>query len=240
MKTVLTAVQRFFFRDTTAVFLVAALFSSYATVIALVYHNSSGFTPSTIPAVRISQSPVDLSRQFRSQVSFVSNIIKSHAPALSSHEQLAKLIVEESARAAVDPLFVAAVIRSESRFRAGAMSHRGARGLMQLMPDTAHYVSKRENIRVSSLNDPSTNIRLGIAYLKYLEKMFNGDRERMFIAYNWGPANMSQSLRGKRTPPRQSVNYAREIMKQHRQWKSSLQEVAFNEAPLATVRAMLG
>jgi soluble lytic murein transglycosylase-like protein len=243
MKAVVTAVKRLLVADTTLVFLCAAMFSSYGTVIALSYHKTNGFTP----AAKVSQarfaSPIDLTRKFHSQVKFVSSIIKEHAPKTVAHEQLAHLIVEESIKASVDPLFVAAVIRSESMFRTGALSNKGAQGLMQIMPDTAEYVSKLEKISLkgpSGLNDPRTNVRLGVAYLKYLDKMFHGNRERILIAYNWGPANVSQSMKGKRTPPRQSVNYAREIIKQHHKWKSSLQEVAFDGSRLAAVRAMVG
>ncbi len=243
MKAVVTAVKRLLVADTTLVLLCAAIFSSYGTVIALSAHRTHGFTPAPkAPQLRIA-SAGDLSKKFVSQVSFVSSIIKQHAPKNVPHEQLAHLIVEESTKASVDPLFVAAVIRSESRFHASALSHKGATGLMQLMPETADYVSKLEKIHInahSGLNDPRTNVRLGVAYLKYLDKLFNGDRERMLIAYNWGPANVSQSIKGKRTPPRQSVNYAREIIKQHRKWKTSLQQVAFTGSRLAAVRAMVG
>ncbi len=243
MKAVVTAVKRLLVADTTLVFLCAAMFSSYGTVIALSYHKTHGFTPAVkAPQLRIANAG-DLSKKLLSQVSFVSSIIKQHAPKSVPHEQLAHLIVEESSKASVDPLFVAAVIRSESRFHATALSNKGAKGLMQIMPATADYISRLEKINIhggSGLNDPRTNVRLGVAYLKYLEKLFHGDRERMLIAYNWGPANVSQSIKGKRTPPRQSVNYAREIIKQHRQWKSSLQQVAFTGSPLAAVRAMVG
>lgn len=246
MRTAVSAIKKFVLKDTTLVFLGASLLSSYATVLALLYHDTNGFTPAPIKSALSAaslRSPLDLSRSFHSQVSFVSGIIKSHAPKLSNHDQLAKLIVEESAKASMDPLFVAAVIRSESMFRPAAVSNRGAQGLMQIMPETGRYISQRANVRWSgseSLSDPSTNIRLGIAYLKYLEGMFKGNHERILIAYNWGPANLSQSLRGKSTPPRQSVNYAREILKHHKQWKSSLQQVAYEAAPLESVRAMLG
>jgi soluble lytic murein transglycosylase-like protein len=243
MKTAVSAVKSLLIKDTTALFLGAALVSSYATVVALSYHNSNGFAPSRA-AVASAQSPAELSRSYRSHVSFVSTIIKTNAPKLPTHDQLAQLIVDESTRASLDPLFVAAVIRSESMFRTTALSNKGAKGLMQIMPETAEYISKIEKISLkggsASLNDPRTNVRLGVAYLKYLDKMFGGDRERILIAYNWGPANLSQSLKGKRTLPRQSVNYAREIIKQHRQWKSSLQEVAFDGSRLAAVRAMVG
>mgnify|MGYP006276062705 CR=1 FL=1 len=242
MRTVVSAVKSFFLKDTTALFLGSALVSSYATVIALSYHNTSGFTAAPKAAIASAMTPADAAKAYRTQVSFVSGIIKSHAPKLASHQQLAQLIVDESTKAAIDPLFVAAVIRSESMFRASALSNKGAQGLMQIMPDTAAYVSKIEKISLksASLNDPRTNVRLGVAYLKYLDKMFHGDRERMLIAYNWGPANVSRSMKAKRTPPRQSVNYAREIIERHREWKSDMQEVAFQGSPLARVRAMVG
>lgn len=242
MKSVVTAIKRLLITDTTIVFCGAALFSSYATVIALSHHKTNGFTPASVSEVQVA-SPIDLSKKFHSQVAFVSSIIKEHAPKMTARNQLAHLIVDESTKAAIDPLFVAAVIRSESMFRTGALSNKGAKGLMQIMPETAEYVSKLEKISLkgsSGLNDPRTNVRLGVAYLKYLDKMFHGDRERILIAYNWGPANVSQSIKGKRSPPRQSVNYAREIIKQHRKWKSGLQEVAFNGSRLMAVRAMLG
>jgi len=246
MRTAVSALKKFFLKDTTLIFLGAALLSSYSTVVALLYHDTNGFTP---PATRVAfgspsvRSPLDLSRSFHGQVSFVSGIIKSHAPKLPNYDQLARLIVEESAKASIDPLFVAAVIRSESMFQSAAVSNRGAQGLMQIMPETGRYISQRANVRwggSQSLSDPSTNIRLGIAYLKYLEGMFKGNRERILIAYNWGPANLNQSLRYKTTPPRQSVNYAREILKHHKQWKSSLQQVAYEASPLQSVRAMVG
>lgn len=242
MRNVAHAIKSLLLRDTAATFIGAALVSSYLTVLGLAYHATDGFSPPQAPQPVLRSSPIDLTKSFKDQVSFVSSIIKSHAPKLKSHEQLAALIVQESARASIDPLFVAAVIRSESMFTSSALSNRGAQGLMQLMPATADYVSKLENIRLKggSLNDPSTNIRLGVAYLKYLEKRFGGDRERVLIAYNWGPANLSQSLRNRRAPPRQTVTYAREILRQHSSWKRSMQEVAYNAAPLASIRAMVG
>jgi soluble lytic murein transglycosylase-like protein len=157
------------------------------------------------------------------QASFVSNIIRLHTPGKQDIQALAEIIVHESEKAGYDPLFVAAVIRSESMFKHGATSARGAKGLMQLMPATGKYISEREKIALSKtadLHDPATNVRLGIAYLKYLEKKFNGNRERVLLAYNWGPSNVLLSMRGAAKPPTQSLQYAQKILSAHSQWES--------------------
>jgi soluble lytic murein transglycosylase-like protein len=157
------------------------------------------------------------------QAGFVSKIIRLHNPSKQNTQELAEIIVNESEKAGYDPLFVAAVIRSESMFRHGATSARGAKGLMQLMPATGKYISEREKIalsRTDDLNDPATNVRIGIAYLKYLERKFNGNRERVLIAYNWGPSNVVLSIRGGVKPPTQSLQYAKAILSAHSQWES--------------------
>ena len=157
------------------------------------------------------------------QASFVSKIIQLHTPNKQNIQGLAEIIVTESEKASYDPLFVAAVIRSESMFSHVATSARGARGLMQLMPATGRYISEREKIafkKAEDLHDPATNVRLGIAYLKYLENKFHGDRERVLIAYNWGPTNVVLSMRGAAKPPPQSIQYAKNILSAHSEWES--------------------
>ena len=173
---------------------------------------------------------------------FVSNIIRLHSPSKQNTQDLAHIIVNESEKAGYDPLFVAAVIRSESMFRHGATSSRGAKGLMQLMPATGKYISEREKIdlkRSEDLHDPATNIRLGIAYLKYLERKFNGNRERVLIAYNWGPSNVALSMRSGAKPPTQSLQYAKTILSAHSQWENEFTQHA-SALDLTTQSSMLG
>lgn len=163
------------------------------------------------------------------QASFVSKIIRLHTPKKQNVQALAEIIVNESEKASYDPLFVAAVIRSESMFSHGATSARGAKGLMQLMPSTGKYISEREKIslkKADDLHDPATNIRLGIAYLKYLESKFHGNRERVLLAYNWGPANVMLSMRGAAKPPTQSLQYAKKILSAHSEWESEFTRLA--------------
>jgi soluble lytic murein transglycosylase-like protein len=172
----------------------------------------------------------DIKASLRTQQAvFVSEIIRLHTPGKQNIQSLAEIIVTESEKANYDPLFVAAVIRSESMFKHGATSARGAKGLMQLMPATGKYISEREKIALSKtadLHDPATNIRLGIAYLKYLEKKFNGNLERVLLAYNWGPANVMLSMRGAAKPPSQSLKYAKKILSAHSQWESEFTQHA--------------
>ena len=80
----------------------------------------------------------------------------------------------------VDPILVRAVIQVESNFNAQCVSNKGARGLMQLMPETA----RRYGVR--SIFDPDENIRGGVAYLADLLEMFAFDLPRVLAAYNAG------------------------------------------------------
>lgn len=163
-------------------------------------------------------------RTLAGKVHFVSDLIKNRNRRLSSSsKELAYAIVIESERAGYDPLFVAAVINSESTFRKNARSPVGARGLMQLLPATGKYIASKKRLAwkgTGSLSEPHTNIRLGIAYLQYLERKFKGNRKQMLIAYNWGPGSLSKSLKRGGTPPSSTIKYANTIMSNHTRWRS--------------------
>ncbi len=158
-------------------------------------------------------------RQLAGQVHYVSEIIRTIAPNHEEANRIAYVIVAEGLKAGVDPIFLAAVIKSESTFNKTARSYAGAMGLMQLMPDTARYVTKVHDLGPGKLTDPSYNIRLGANYLKYLHKMFGGNRELMLIAYNWGPANLNDALRSRSAIPSGPRKYARTIIGDHARWK---------------------
>ncbi len=85
----------------------------------------------------------------------------------------------------VEPTLVAAVIRTESRFDPEVVSPRGAYGLMQLLPETARFVSERTGIS-GDYRDPETNIRIGTRYLSYLQNRYGGDERLALAAYNSG------------------------------------------------------
>jgi len=80
----------------------------------------------------------------------------------------------------VDPVLVRAVIQVESDFNPLCVSNKGARGLMQLIPETARRYG------VTEIHDPDQNIHGGIRYLADLLDMFNDDLSRALAAYNAG------------------------------------------------------
>lgn len=80
----------------------------------------------------------------------------------------------------VDPVLVRAVIQVESDFNPNCVSNRGARGLMQLIPETA------KRYGVTQIFDPEQNIRGGVRYLADLLGMFSSDLPRTLAAYNAG------------------------------------------------------
>jgi soluble lytic murein transglycosylase len=96
------------------------------------------------------------------------------------------MITEAARRYGVDPSLIKAVIKAESGFDHQAVSHKGAQGLMQLMPETA------DDMRVHDPFDPEENILGGTRYLSLLLKKFNNDKRLAVAAYNAGPDRVDQ------------------------------------------------
>lgn len=94
-------------------------------------------------------------------------------------------IREASEENGLEPAFVAGVVYTESRFRPNVESHREAYGLMQLLPQTAHFIQDKSGIR-GNYRDPKVNLRLGAWYLGYLQERYRGDERLMLAAYNSG------------------------------------------------------
>ena len=90
------------------------------------------------------------------------------------------IIEKHATKYGVDPTLVRAVIQVESDFNPSCVSHKGARGLMQLMPETAR------RFRVMKIHDPEQNIRGGVQYLSYLMRLFPDNLPRALAAYNAG------------------------------------------------------
>mgnify|MGYP000895443525 FL=1 len=107
----------------------------------------------------------------------------------------AELIAELAAAHDLDPAFVAAVIEVESNFRPDAVSHKGAIGLMQIMPETAAWLGEQGGQAISKehLFDPKINVEVGTHYLKYLLDRFPTDYAAL-AAYNAGPTNARRWL----------------------------------------------
>ncbi len=96
----------------------------------------------------------------------------------------------------VDRALVHAIIRQESKFNPSAVSHRGAQGLMQVMPSTADYIIGKTLFKNkdshAKLRDPQTNIEVGQRYIEKLLYQDHVDTElfSLVVAYNAGPGNL--------------------------------------------------
>ena len=97
----------------------------------------------------------------------------------------------------LSPALIASVIRNESSFRPMVESSVGARGLMQIMPETAEWIAhklKVDNYSFDQLYTPETNIRFGCWYLNYLSTLFHGDPLCVVCAYHAGQGEISSWL----------------------------------------------
>ena len=96
----------------------------------------------------------------------------------------------------IDIALLKAVIATESRFHASVVSPQGAVGLMQLMPSTARLLGLKGEPQASlqrKLSDPSVNLQMGSAYLRYLINLFPGQTELALAAYNAGEGTVKRA-----------------------------------------------
>ncbi|SPF31532.1 Transglycosylase SLT domain protein [Candidatus Desulfosporosinus infrequens] len=115
-------------------------------------------------------------------------------------------IIEKYARQyGVDPLLVVAVIREESKFLPQSESHKGAKGLMQLMPSTAQSISASIGDKTFSDNDllnPEKNIQYGTWYLSSLQKVFSNNTTLVIAAYNGGRGHVQEWIKSGQIDPK--------------------------------------
>ena len=91
----------------------------------------------------------------------------------------------------IDPPLVYALTRSESNFDSAAISRAGARGLMQIMPATAQYISGDPFYAPARLHEPASNLEIGQRYIAYLARQdgIDNDLLRVLASYNSGPVS---------------------------------------------------
>jgi Transglycosylase SLT domain len=127
--------------------------------------------------------------------------LKGFTTGVPAHDQF---IVESSQRYRIDPLLIYAQMHQESSFKIRATSHKGASGLMQLMPATARRFG------VTKIYDPQQNIDAGVKYMRWLLDTFNQDVVLALAGYNAGEGAVMKY--GWRVPPyRETQEYVRRI-----------------------------
>lgn len=116
------------------------------------------------------------------------------------------LIRDTADRYELDPFLLASVAEVESSFRPGAVSHRGAVGLMQVLPSTAAAPAEL-------LTDPRANLDVGARYLGSLLERYDGDLELALAAYNAGPTNVRRY--GGVPPFRETRRYVEKVLERY-------------------------
>jgi soluble lytic murein transglycosylase-like protein len=141
----------------------------------------------------------------------------------TGNQRVDDLITQAAARNGIDHHLILAVMKQESSFNPQAISYKGARGLMQLMPATAARFGVRD------IFDPAQNIEGGARYLRFLLNTFNGDIELALAGYNAGENAVFRY--GNQIPPyRETQDYVRKISAHYARLKNG----AF--VPAASVR----
>ena len=112
------------------------------------------------------------------------------------------IIRQQAKEKKLSPALIAAVIYTESRFR-DQTSHAGAKGLMQILPETAEYIARLSGgteFEHGDLANPQINIAYGSYYLRYLLRKYGGNEALALAAYNAGEGKVDQWLGEGRAP----------------------------------------
>lgn len=122
----------------------------------------------------------------------------------TGNSEVDSYIVDSGKRNSVDPLLLYSIMHQESTFKARALSNKGARGLMQLMPFTA------SRFGVTNIWDPKQNIEGGARYMRFLLNLFKGDVRLALAGYNAGEGAVMKY--GYQVPPySETREYVRRI-----------------------------
>lgn len=123
----------------------------------------------------------------------------------SGTDKYDRLIMRAAQKYNVDKALIRAVIRAESNFNHQAVSPKGARGLMQLMPATASALNVQDSF------NPESNIDGGVRYLGYLLRLYNGNLSLALAAYNAGEGAVLRN--NHRIPPyKETKDYVRRVL----------------------------
>ena len=136
------------------------------------------------------------------------------APAPASNQTpYHELVLAAASRYGVDAELISSVMEVESHFDPKAVSPKNARGLMQLLPETA------ARLGVKDIFDPKENIEGGTRYLKELLQLYNNDLTLALAAYNAGPDNVQKY--GNVPPFHETESYVKQVKKKYQKNKSA-------------------
>ncbi|UCD64038.1 MAG: transglycosylase SLT domain-containing protein [Candidatus Zixiibacteriota bacterium] len=130
------------------------------------------------------------------------------------------VIYSESQKYHYDPMFVLAIILTESSFKRGQVSHKGARGLMQVIPFVGKDLADRTGIEwdgSQTLFEPETNIKLGTLHL-FEQILKFGDIKKALLAYNMGETRVRGLIRQNQPLPR---GYLNKVMEHYKMLKET-------------------
>ena len=159
---------------------------------------------STVAAIADVMRPTTIPATFNAEVDSELSANKPPLAIRTGNVSVDELVTQAARRHGVDQRLILAVMQQESSFNPRALSYKGARGLMQLMPGTA------SRFGVTDIYDPAQNIEGGTRYLRFLLDTFKGDIELALAGYNAGEHAVYRY--GNRIPPyRETQDYVRKI-----------------------------
>lgn len=150
-------------------------------------------------------------------------------PTAPSGPPYRELVSAAAARYGVDAELISSVMEVESHFDAKAISPKNARGLMQLLPQTA------ARLGVKDIFDPQENIDAGTRYLKELLQLYNNNLTLALAAYNAGPDKVQKY--GNVPPYRETVSYVNQVTRKYQKSKSAKSAKPAPAAPKAAAGA---
>jgi len=145
-------------------------------------HGNVVYTNADRPARRKPESDKSATTQDAKAKTAQTAADSSALPKSINPDVLHQIVQETAQKHDVDPALVSAVISTESNWNTSALSRKGARGLMQLVPETA------QKLGVYNAWDPQQNVDGGVRYLHMLLDRYNGDVPLALAAYNAGPS----------------------------------------------------
>ena len=174
----------------------------------------------------------------RSNLSFsaVHHLVKDRLPAKYKEQskEITKAIFKESRKANLDPMFVVAIIETESTFDPDSVGIFNEIGLMQLRECTAKWIVKKLNLNLKldtevDLQDPVTNIIVGAAYMGYLKNRFKNSGYHYTAAYNMGTTSVLRLIASNKEPR----IYPNKVKKHYKEAYDSLSATELAESEVA-------